>query len=108
MVVEACVDIMWEVIREDCGYGHDSVVGKGEAPLCRGGSGSIHKGAFGAENEDVSCDWGSSNHRGLEVLASRGGDENVVGVNGDVLMKQGEKEGVEDILSYLGGSGRHR
>ena len=90
MVVKACVDIMWEVVQEDRSYGCDGVVGKGEAPLCCGGSGSVHERAFGAENGDVSHDWGSSGHRGSEVLVSRGGDENVVGVDGDVLVKWGK------------------
>ena len=107
MVVKACVDIMWEVVRKDCGNGRNSVVGEGEAPLCRGGSGSVHERAFSAENRDISCDWGDGGHWGSKSLASRGGDENIIGVNGDILVKQGKEEGVEDFLSYLGGSGRH-
>ena len=108
VIVEARVNVMQEVIRKDCGNGCGGVVGKGETPLRRGGSGSVHERAFGAENGDVSCDWGDGGHQGSEILASRGGDENVVGVDGDVLVKRGEEEGVEDFLSYLGGSGRHR
>ena len=107
MVMESSIDIVWKVVREDGGYGCNSVVGKGEAPLHRGGSRSIHEGAFGTENGDVSCDPGSGGHWGLEVLASRGGDKDVVGVNGNVLVKWGKEESVKDFPSYSGGSGRH-
>ena len=108
VVVKACIDIMWEVVRKDCGNGRDSMVGEGEAPLRHGGSGSVHERVFSAENRDVSRDWGDGGHRGSKVLASRGGDENIVGVNGDILMEWGKEEGIEDFLGYLGGSGRHR
>ena len=108
MVVKACVDIMWEVVQEDCGDGHDSVVREGEAPLRHGRSGNVHKRAFRAKNRDISRDWGGGGHQGSEILASRGGDENIVRVNGDILVKRGKEEGVEDFLGYLGGSGRHR
>ena len=84
------------------------MVRKGEASLRRGGSGSIREGAFSTENGDISCNRGSGGHWGSEVLASRRGDKDVVGVDGDVLVKRGEEEGVEDFLSDLGGSGRHR
>ena len=57
MVMESSIDIVWKVVREDGSYGCNSVVGKGKAPLRRGGSRSIHEGAFGTENGDVSCDW---------------------------------------------------
>ena len=108
VVVNSCSDIMWEVVREDRGDSHDSVVRKGEAPLCCGRCGSVHEGALGAENRDVSHGWGRGVHRGSEMFASRGGNENVVGINGDVFMKRGKEESVEDFLGYLGGSGRHR
>ena len=107
MVVKACVDIMWEVVQEDCGYGRDSVVGKGEAALRGGGSGSIHERAFGTEYGDIGCDWGSGGHRGLEVLTSRGGDEHVVRIDGDVFVKWGKEKSVEDFLGYAGRCGRH-
>ena len=107
VVVKAHINIVWEVVREDRGDSHGSMVRKGEAPLRRGGSGSIRERAISAEDGDVSRDWGSGVHRGSEVLASRGGDENVVGVNGNVLMEWGKKESVEDFLSYLGGGRRH-
>ena len=107
VVVKACVDIVWEVVREDRGNSRGSMVRKGKAPLCCGGSGSVCERAISAEDGDVSRDWGSSVHRGLEVLVLRGGDENVVGVNGNVLVKRGKKESVEDFLSYLGRGRRH-
>ena len=76
--------------------------------MCTGGHGSVLEGAFGAEDGDVCCNWGSSGHWGSEVLATRGGNEDVVGIDGNVLVKRGEEEGIEDFLSYLRGSGRHR
>ena len=107
MIVKARIDIMWEVVREDCGNSRGSVVWKGKAPLCRGGCGSIHEGALGAENGDVSGDRGRGVHQGSEVFATGRGNKDVVGVNGDVLVKRGKKGSVENFLSYLGGSGRH-
>ena len=83
------------------------MVGTGKAPLRCGGSGSVHKRALGAENRDISCDWGHSSHRGSEVLVTRSSNEDVIGVDGDILVKWGEEKGVEDFLSDLGGSGRH-
>ena len=108
VVVKACVDIMWEVIREDSGNGRRGVVWKGKTALCCGGRGSVLERAFGAENRDVSCGWSCGGHRRSEVFATGRGDEDVVGVNGDILVEWGEEEGVEDFLSDLGRSGRHR
>ena len=107
VVVKACVNIMWEVIQEDCGYSHDSVVRKGEAPLRRGGSGSVRERACCAEDGNISHCWGRGSHRGSKVFTSRGSDENVIGIDGDILMKRSKEEGIEDFLSYLGRSGRH-
>ena len=107
MVVKACVDIMLEVVRKNRGNGCNSVIGERETPLCHGGSGGIRKRAFRAENRDIGGDWSGSSHWGSEALASRGGDKDIVGVDGDVLMKWGKEKGIEDFLSYLGGSGRH-
>ena len=107
VIVKARIDVVWEVVRENCGNSRGSVVGKGEAPLRRGGCGSVPERALGAENGDVSCDWGSSVHRGSEVFVPRGGDEDIIRVNGNVFVKRGKEESVEDFLGYLGGSGRH-
>ena len=107
MVVKTRIDIVWEVVREDCGDSRGGVVWKRETPLRRGGCGSIRKRVFSTENRDVGCDWGGGGHRGSEVFALGGDDEDVVGVDGDILVKWGEEEGIEDFLSYLGGSGRH-
>ena len=107
MVVKTRVDVVWEVIRKDCGDGRSGMVWKGKTSLCRGGRGSVLKGARGAKNRDISCGWSRGGHRGSEVFATRGGEEDIVGVNGDVFVERGEKEGVEDFLSYLGGSRRH-
>ena len=108
MVVKTGVDVMRKVIRQDRSNSRGSVVRKGETALRRGGRRSIQERAFGAEDGDVSRDWGIGVHWGSEDLTSRGGDENIIGVDGNVLMKRGEEESVEDFLGNLGGSGRHR
>ena len=107
VIVETCVDVVREVVRKNRGDSRGCVVGKGKAPLHRGGCGSVRKRTLGAEDGDVSRDWGSGVHWGSEVFASRGGDKDVIRINGDIFVKRGEQEGVEDFLSDLGGSGRH-
>jgi hypothetical protein len=107
VVMKAGVDIVWEVVREDCSNSRGSVVRKGEVPLRRGRYGSVHERALGAENGDIGRDWGSGVHRGSEVFASRGGNENIIGIDGNVFVKRGEEESVKDFLGYLRGSGRH-
>ena len=107
VVVETHIVVMWEVVRENCSDGCGSVVWKGKAPLCCGGCGSFFKRAFRAKDGDIGCNWGSGGHRRSEVFASRGSDEDVVGINGNVLVKRGEKEGIKDFLGDLGGSERH-
>ena len=107
VVVEACIDVMGEVIGKDCGDSRGSVVRKGEAPLRHGGCRSVRERVFDAENGDVSRNRGGSGHWGSEVFASRGGDEYVVGINGDIFVKRGEEEGIEDFLSDLGRRRRH-
>lgn len=37
-IVEACVNVMWEVVGKDCRNGSDCVVGKGKTSLCCGGN----------------------------------------------------------------------
>ena len=108
VVVEAGVDIVREVIGKNCGDSRNGMVRKGETPLRCGGCRSVLERAFGAENRDVGRSRGSGSHRGSEVFASRGSDEDVIRVDGDVLVERGEEEGVEDFLSYLGRSGRHQ
>ena len=107
VIVKACVDIVWKVIREDGGDSRYGVVGKGEASLCRGGRGSVRQRAFGTEDGDIGCGWGTRGHGGSKVFASGGSDEDVVGVDGNILMERGEEESVEDFLGDLGRSGRH-
>jgi hypothetical protein len=107
VIVKVCIDIMWEVVREDCSDSHSGMVGKREAPLRHGRRGGVCERAFGAEDRDISHDWGSSSHWGSEVFASGGGDENVIGVNGNVFVEWSEKESVENFLGDLRGSGRH-
>ena len=107
MVVKACVDIVWEVVRENGSNGRDGVVWKGKASLCRGGRGGVFEGSFSAENRDISRSWSRGGHRGSEVFASRGSDEDVVGVNSDIFVERGKEERIKDLLSDLGRSGRH-
>ena len=107
VVVEAGVDIVGEIVGKDCGDSRDGVIREGEASLRGGGYGSACEGAFGAEDRDVSRDRGISGHRGSEVFAARRGDEDIVGVDSDILVKWSEEEGVENFLSDLGRSGRH-
>ena len=108
VVVKASVDIMREVIRKNRSDSRDSVIREGETPLRRGGRRSVCEGALGTEDRDIGRTRGTSGHRRSGVFVMRRGDEDIVGVNGDVFMEWGEEEGVEDFLSDLGGSGRHR
>ena len=107
VVVKACVDIVWEVVREDGSNSRDGVVRKGKASLCCGGRGSVFEGTFGAENGDIGRSWSCGGHRGLKVFAPRGSDKDVVGVDGDVLVERGEEESVEYFLGFAGRRGRH-
>ena len=107
VVVKACVDIVGKVVREDGGDSRYGVVGKGEASLRRGGRGSVRQGTFSTEDGYIGCGWGPRGHRGSEVFASRGSDKDIVGVDGDILVKRGKEESVEDFLGYAGRRGRH-
>ena len=107
VVVKSCVDIVGEIIREDGGDGRYSVVREGETSLCHGRYGSVRQRSSGAEDGYIGCSRGIGGHRGSEVLASRRSDENVVGVDGNVLVERGKEEGVKDFLGDLGRSGRH-
>ena len=107
MVVKAGVDIMGEVIRKDCSDSRDSVVREGKTSLRRGGSRSVRERVFRAEDGDIGRGWSGGSHRGSKVLSTRGSDEDVVGVDGDVFVEWGEEEGVEDFLGYAGGCRRH-
>ena len=107
VVVKAGIDIVGEVIREDCGNGRDGMIGKGETPLRRSRCRGVCKGVSSAEDGDVGCDRGIGGCQGSEVFATRRSDKHVVGVDGDVFMKRGKEESVEDFLGDLGRSGRH-
>ena len=107
VVVKACVDIVREVIRENRGDSRYSVVREGEAPLRRGRYGSVRQRTSSAEDGYIGCDWGIGGHRGSEILAARRSDKHVIGIDGDVFVKRGEEESVEDFLCDLGRSGRH-
>ena len=74
----------------------------------RGGCWGVHEKTLGTEDQDVGCNRGIGVHWGSEVFVSRGGDENIIRVDGNVFMKRGEEEGVKDFLGNSGGSGRHR
>ena len=41
VVVKACVDVVREIIRKDCGDSRDGVIREGETSLCCGRRGSI-------------------------------------------------------------------
>ena len=107
VVVKASIDVMGEIIGEDCSDSRSGVVREGEASLCCGGCGSIRQRTLGAEDGYVGCGWGICGHRGSEVFSSGGGDKDIVGVDGDILVERGEKERVENFLSDLRRSGRH-
>ena len=107
VVVEAGVDVVREIVRKDCGDSRDGVIREGETPLHCGGCGSVCEGAFRAEYRDIGRDWGISSHRGSEVFAAGRGDEDVVGVYGDVFVEWGEEESVENFLGDLWRGGRH-
>ena len=107
VVVKSCVDIVREVIGENGGDGCYSVVGEGETSLCRGRCGSVSQRTFGTEDGYIGCGRDTWGCRRSEVFALRGGDENIVGVNGNVFVEWGEEESVEDFLGDLGRSGRH-
>ena len=108
VVVEAGVDIVREVVGEDRGNGRYGVIREGEVSLCCGGYGSVGEKAFGAKDRDIGRDRGIGGYRGSGVFVTRRGDEDIVGVDGDVLMKWGKEKGVKDLLSNSRGSGRHR
>ena len=84
------------------------MIGEGKAPLGCGRGRGVDKRMFGAKDGDISRDRGIGVHRGSKVFTLRRGDEDVVGVDGDVLVERGEEEGVKNLLSDLGGCGRHR
>ena len=107
VVVKSSVDVMWEVVGEDCGDSRCCVIREGETSLRRGGCGSVYQGTSGTEDGYIGCRRGVGGHRGSEVFASGGGDEDVVGVDGNIFMEWGEEEGIEDFLDYAGRSGRH-
>ena len=90
VIMKACVNVVWEVIGEDCCYGSSSMVGDGKAPLCHGGDQHVSEQSFGSEDGDVGCDRGVSSHQGSEVFSSRGGDKDIVRVNSDIFMEWGE------------------
>ena len=107
MVVETRVDIVGEVVGEDRGYGRDGMVGERETTLRSGGRGSVRQQSSGIEDGYISRGWGVCGHRGSEVFATWGGDENVVGVDGDVLVERSKEQSVEDFLGYARGSWGH-
>ena len=107
VVVKSCVDVVWEVVGEDCGDSRYSVVREGKTSLRRGRCGGICEGSSGTKDRDISRARGICGHRGSEVFTARGGDEDVVGVNGDILVKRGEEKRVEYFLGYARRCGRH-
>jgi hypothetical protein len=107
VVVKVSVDIMWEVIGKNCCNGSDGMIGKREISLCRSRHWFDRKGAPCAQDRDIGCRGSINCHWGSEVFSSRGGNINVVGVDGDVVMEWGKKESIKYFLSYAGGCRRH-
>ena len=106
-VVQSGVDIMREVVRKDCRNGSNCVIGEGKTFLHCGGYWFGGKGSPCAKNGDVGRDRGASSHWGSEILLLRRGDEDIVGVNGDIFMKGGEEESIKQLACNLGQSRRH-
>ena len=107
VVVKTGVDVVREVVRKDCGDSRDSVVREGEVSLCRGRCGSIRQRTLGAEDGYISRGWGFCVHWGSEVFALGGSDEDIIGIDGDILVERGEEESVKDLLGDSRRSGRH-
>ena len=107
VVVKAGIDIVGEVVGEDCSYGRDGMVRERETALRTGRCGGVRQRSSGIEDGYISSNWGVCGHRGSEVFTSRGGYKDVVGVDSDVLVEWGKEEGVEDFLGNSRGCGRH-
>ena len=107
VVVKSCIDVMWEIVREDGGDSRGGVIWKGEAALRHSGYRGIHERSSCAEDGDVCCDWGFGSRRGSEVFTAWGGDKDIVRVDGDVFVERSEEESVEYFLGYAGRCGRH-
>ena len=54
VVVESGIDVMWEIIREDCCYGGDGVIGERETSLLCGGNQGIGKRSSCTQDRDIS------------------------------------------------------
>ena len=93
--MELGIDIVWEVIEKDCCDGSNCMIGKGKTPLRCSRYWFSGKGSSGTKNRDVGRDEGVGSHWGSKVLPSRSGDIDIVGIDGDIVVEQGEKEGVE-------------
>ena len=107
VAVKSCVDIVREVVGEDCGDSCYSVIGEGETSLCRGRCGGVTQRTSGAEDGYIGYGWGIGSRRGSEVFASGGSDEDVIGVDGNVFVEWGEEESIKDFLGDAGRCGRH-
>ena len=108
VVVKSRVDVMREIIREDCCNGGDRVVRERKTALCRSGHWFSNKGPSRTEDRDVGRDGCVSSHWGSEVFSSGRCDEDVIGVNGDIFVEWGEEESIKKFLRNLWQSGRHR
>jgi hypothetical protein len=68
VVVQAGVDIMWEVVRENRGDGHDGVFRERETPLHCRGRGSVRERSSGAEDGHIGRGWGVCSRWGSKVF----------------------------------------
>ena len=69
--------------------------------MCRGRGGSVVKRSSRTQNRDVSCSGGVGGHRWSEVFLSRGGNIDVIGIHSDIVVEQGEKEGIKNFLGDM-------
>ena len=107
VVVEAGINIAREIVGKDRGNSRDGMIREGETSLRCGRYGSVRQRTSGAEDRHRGCGWGVGSHRGPEVFALGGSNEDVVGVDGDIFVERGEEESVEYFLGYTGRRGRH-
>ena len=74
------------------------MVREGEAALCRGGRGRALEGTLVGEDGNVGRGGTSDIHRRSKVFTARGGDEDIVGVDCDVVVEWGEKEDRKSVV----------
>ena len=107
VVVKAGIDIVGEVIGEDGGDSRDGMIRDRETALRVSGRGGVRQRSPSTEDGYIGRGRGIHGHRGSKVFAAWGGDEDVVGIDGNIFVEWSEEESVEDFLGYAGRCGRH-